>query len=191
MSKNSGAPTRPGARAGSIEFTLTMPWGAKASERRRARGPHGRGGLGGGSLTQLLAQGSKRLAAVNKRQTGGRRNSLLPAFADRVPSGGQYRRSAITSHMDPAQLSPLGGVFLTSEGALSETACLGNSRTMPSKPQNGPKAPFRSFQTHIKHWRRALSDKILYCRLARRRAMEPHCFCSGIADTLGEIRRRK
>ena len=37
-------------------------------------------------------------------------------------------------------------------------------------------------------WRmRALSDQIPYRQLALRRGMEPHCFCSRIADAFGEI----
>ncbi|MGO9421504.1 GTP-binding protein [Roseiarcus sp.] len=32
---------------------------------------------------------------------------------------------------------------------------------------------------------------MLYCRLALRSAVEPHCFCSRIANEFGEIRRRK
>jgi hypothetical protein len=38
MSENSGTPARPGARAGSIEFTLTMPLEDHMEENQRFRG---------------------------------------------------------------------------------------------------------------------------------------------------------
>ena len=98
--------------ASDAPFRRSLPFGEPflASESVQASAIPKGGRIWWGSVAELLARESKRLATVNRHKSGNSHNSALSAFSDRVLRGGAKPPLDVSHSMDPAQPSSLGGV---------------------------------------------------------------------------------